>query len=77
MFLVKQRLAQLVSGCVTKSSCGGAVVGWVQVYYITPSPISFFLMVSKQYPECNFVALHLTPELTTFWGKPKIELTGL
>ena len=33
MLLDKQRLARLVSGLVTQSSCGGAVVGWVQVYY--------------------------------------------
>ena len=29
----KQRLAFLVSGWVTQSSCSDAVVGWVQVYY--------------------------------------------
>ena len=33
MLLVKQRLARLVPGWVTQGSCGGAVIGWVQVYY--------------------------------------------
>ena len=33
MLLVKKRLARLVPGWVTQGSCGGAVIGWVQVYY--------------------------------------------
>ena len=38
VLLVKQRLARLVSGWVTQSSCGGAVRGWVQVYYNANMP---------------------------------------
>ena len=34
MLLVKQRLARLVPGWVTQGSCSGAVIGWVQVYYM-------------------------------------------
>ena len=41
MLLVKQRLARLVPGWVTQGCCGGAVIGWVQVYYNT----QYFLKV--------------------------------
>ena len=33
LLLVEQRLARLVPRWVTQGSRGGAVVGWVQVYY--------------------------------------------
>ena len=33
MLLIKQHLAQLVPGWVIQGSCGGEVIGWVQVYY--------------------------------------------
>ena len=35
LLLVKQHLALLVAGWMTQGSCGGAVIGWVQVYYIS------------------------------------------
>ena len=38
MLLVKQSLARLVPEWVTQGSCVGAVIGWVQVYYIEPAP---------------------------------------
>ena len=54
MLLVKQCLARLVPDWVTQGSCGGAVVGWVQVYY------SFILPEIRKFAFCLIYDLNRT-----------------